>query len=221
MVAIPINTYNGIKDYVIKSTGRYNDPLILDQIDNYITLAQLRLARRLNIHGTQTITTGIVLSENNIIVTPPLFIRSISLLIYDVENFNQPVPLVARTAEYVKMYTPAPTVLGRPKNYSSQYSLNSILVSPTPKVLEGATGYPYELIYHQLTQPLSDSVQQNYFTERLADILILATLVELYISLRTPELQDKYENSLDKKIQEMIGQDQLGKKDRSESSEIN
>lgn len=221
MTSIPINTYDGIKNYCLEITSRSDDQNLIDNIDNFIYLAQISLCRRLNIQGTQKIVEGTILSGNPVLVLPNYYIRTISFTIYDPENRNEPLNLLPRTTEYVQNYDDSFNSTGIPVNYTPQYSIGTFLLSPTPKELTGYTGYPYKLIYHEMYNPLSSSVQQNYFTERLTDALIYSTMIQIYNFLRTPALVSDFTDKLNIEIQFINNEDQIGKTDRTQNSKIN
>jgi len=112
------------------------------------------------------------------IATPPL------------ENRTTILP---RSLEYCNEYWPDRTQTGEPKFYAD-YDYSNWLVVPTPQI-----AYPFEIIYFQQPEYLSETNQTNWLTQYAPDLLLYACLLEsapyLKDDARIAMWQERYDRS--------------------------
>jgi hypothetical protein len=101
--------------------------------------------------------------------------------------------LLPRSREYCGDYWPDRTQAGVPRFYAD-YDYGHFLVVPTPQI-----AYPFELVYFQQPEPLSDTNQTNALTQYAPDLLLFACLLQtapyLKNDARIPIWQDRYDRA--------------------------
>lgn len=204
-----------------KLSARPNDTELIAQMPNFILLAQLGLSRRLNIFGTQKILVGTWPDQQSTLQLPGLYVRSISLTFYDPRYSNEAHVLKYRLNEYAQRVTSTNIIDDIPSDYS-ELDVNNLFVAPKPiSLLPTYPGFGFQLIYHELYQPLSPVNQTNYFTQRLMDALSYASLLQMYIFLKDSYYINLYQDLLDKEIAVITNQDTMNRTDRSSNASIN
>ena len=218
---IPLYTYDGLVDYMTKISARPNDTDLIDQMPNFILLAQLDLSRRLNIFGTQKILIGTWGQGQSTIQLPNLYIRPISLTFYDPRSSNEAHVLTYRLNEYAQSVTSTNEANGIPSDYS-ELDVNTLFVTPTPVDLSpNYDGFGFQFIFHELYQPLSPTNQSNYFTQRLMDVLSYGALLQMYIYLKDSYYINFYKETLAQANQDTLNTDLMNRTDRSANVEVN
>ena len=101
--------------------------------------------------------------------------------------------ILPRSIEYCNEYWPDRTQTGTPKFYAD-YDYTNWLVIPTPQI-----AYPFEILYYQQPEPLSDTNQTNWLTMYARDLLLYASLLEtapyLKNDARIAMWQERYDRS--------------------------
>lgn len=217
---IPLYTYDGLIDYMTAISARPNDTELISQMPNFVLLAQLKLGRRLNIFGTQKILTGILPNNQNTIQLPNLYLRSISLTLFDPRYDNQANILTYRLPEYVMRIQNGSTLRDMPLDYT-EIDVNTLFLAPFPPDLTPYPGFSFQLIFHEIYQALTPTNQTNYLTERMMDLLVDASLKEMYIFLKDSYYIEMYSNNVEKGIAEAMAQDDLNRSDRGSNPDIN
>lgn len=213
-------TFNSISELLITTAARPNDQVLIANIPNYITLGQLDLCRRLNILGTEKIISGQLQSGVNTLQKPTYWIRTVSMTIINPIT-TKIIDLERRNYEYCNMYTASPDTVGEPKFYAEK-DMGTILIAPTPNELTPNTeNYAYELIYHELIEPLTPLVQTNLLSQRYGDLLLNACTVQMFMRLQSFALAQPYSMEYEKGIAAAIQQDQMGITDRGQSLKSN
>jgi len=88
------------------------------------------------------------------------------------QPLNNRTALLPRSLEFCNEYWPDRSEVGTPKYYAD-YNYNNWLIVPTPTIAG-----PYEVVYFQQPEFLSDTNQQNWFTQYSRDLLLYACLLE-------------------------------------------
>lgn len=81
-------------------------------------------------------------------------------------------PLYPRSYEYCNSYWEDRTETDQPKFYAD-YQYQNFLIVPTPDI-----DYPFELVYFQRLEPLSETNPTNWLTDYARDLLLYACLLE-------------------------------------------
>jgi hypothetical protein len=94
------------------------------------------------------------------------------------------------------------------------------MIYPVPLTIDGISGIPFQLIYHELYQPLDENNQQNWMTQRIPDVLFNACMAQAYIYFQTPNLKDDYRKMYLEAVEDLMKQDMLGKQDQAQNAII-
>jgi hypothetical protein len=205
---------------MISTSARPNDAELISQMPNFVLLAQIRIGRRLNIFGTQKILSGVLPNNQNTIQLPNYYIRSISLTFFDPSHDNQVHVMTYRMLEYLMRLQNSSHTRSIPMDYA-EVDVNTLMVAPFPPDLSPLPGLSFQLIFHEIYQPLSPTNQTNYLSERLMDLLLDACLYEMYIWLKDSYYIEKYESNVEKGIQNVLAQDELNRTDRGSNADVN
>jgi hypothetical protein len=116
-----------------------------------------------------------------------------------------------RSYEYCRAFWPDSSQSGVPRYYSD-YDYNHMLIVPTP-----AADYPFEMMYHELPDPLSESVQTNWTTENAPQLLLYASLLETAPFLKNDERLGVWKGLYDSAKQSIETEDARRWGDRSSS----
>lgn len=110
--------------------------------------------------------------------------------------------LLPRGYELSRQYWPDDSKTDNPKYYSD-YDYNHWLLVPTP-----SQNGPFEVIYYEQPMPLSDSNQQNWFTEFAPDALYYGSLIEASIYLKNDDRVATWQGMYDQAVSAMNGEAQ-------------
>lgn len=94
---------------------------------------------------------------------------------------NERTTLYPRSYEFCNDYWPDRTQTGDPKFYAD-YDYGHWFIVPTPTITN-----PFEVVYYQRPEPLSDTNQTNWFTEYAPDLLFYACLLESMVYLKNDQ----------------------------------
>lgn len=212
-----ILTYNTLKEQMIKYPARPNETDYIDNIPFFILLAQTELSRKLNILGLQRTVQGILTPGINIIQKPSTWMANVQFKVYDPLFSDQESILKYRSRSYLSRWTITPNETGMPLFYTD-YDFNNFMIYPAPPVIQNIPGIRFELIFHELYQPLDENNQQNWMTQRIPDVLFNACMAQAYIYFQTPNLKDDYRKMYLEAIEDLKKQDIVGKQDQPENT---
>lgn len=195
--------------------ARPNDTSYIDEIPKMINLAQAEVSAFLNIVGELQTVSGVLLPEVNVIQKPQLWARTNLFTYQNPDNDGEYSEMKPRTQSYCQKFMVTDTWTGYPLWYADLYQYDTYLISPTPQRLVNSTdiGYPYQLKYHTIYEPLSLEHQQNWMTQRIPTILIKACMVQAQFFLQNPLLEKSYRSELYEMMKVIKENDQLGKID--------
>lgn len=212
-----ILTYNTLKEQMIKYPARPNETDYIENIPFFILLAQTELSRKLNILGMQTTVEGLLTPGISIIQKPSTWMANVQFKVFNPLFGNQESILKYRTRSYLSRWTIQPEQEGFPMFYTD-FDFNNFLVYPRPIAIDNTPGIPFQLIYHEIYQPLDENNQQNWMTQRIPDVLFNACMAQAYIYFQTPNLKDDYRKMYLEAVQDLKQQDMIGKQDQSENA---
>lgn len=166
-----------IKDYLER-----NDAALVDSIPLFMMLGQRRIARDLKILGLKVAITSNFIPNESVFAKPTRWLNDSSFNIATGENQQNRTFLLQRSYEWCRLYWPDPTVTGTPKYYASDYNYNFWFVVPTPDF-----SYPYEILYYETPQLISETVSTNFLTGSAPEVFLYATLLETASYLKDDE----------------------------------
>lgn len=207
-------TYDTLVQKLISYAERPSDQAFIDNIPLFILLAQSRISNDLNILGLQKIVTNTMSTGASVVLKPSRWLRTISFTITIPNADHEQKILELRGLEYCQRYSINSTITGLPVYYGD-YDFNSFLISPTPDA-----NYPFQLVYHELLEPLDAVTQQNWITERVPHLLLTACLREAFIFFQSEDRAGFYINDYNECIKSIKNQDNLRLLDRSTNIQV-
>lgn len=199
-------TFTSLKDdlrrYLERGFTEADDPLVYEQLQRLITLAERRLARELKVQGFIRAVTTTVTAGQAVYTKPDRWRDTVSM-------FINKVPVFARSLEYCKSYWPDSVATGTPGFYAD-YDYTRWLIVPTPNASQ-----TMEVIYYEQPQLLDDSTQTNWLTDYAPNALLYAALLEATPFLKNDERIQVWQGMYDRAEQTLNGEDLMKILDRS------
>lgn len=177
-------TYASLQSDIQKYLQR-TDADTIAQIPNFIFLAQHKLTSDLETMGIEDYVNGLFVpgvSGGAVLSKPGRWRRSLTFNYGSMTNNNTRTVLQYRSYEYLINYFPDRTQQG-PPIYYADYGFSNWLVAPTPD-----QAYPYEISMIALPEPLSISVQTNWYTNYVPHLLLYGSLLQAQGFVRNSEM---------------------------------
>lgn len=206
-------TYNSLTAQVLAYMDR-TDQDVVDQVPNFISQAEQRIARESKNIGLEQYVVGNFIVGEPVYQKPARWKRTLTLN-YGVGATNDTrVQMYLRKYEYIRAYTKNPvTETGAPLYYAD-YGYSNFIVCPTPDAT-----YPFELGYLELPEPLSSANQTNWLTNYAPDVLLYATLLEAMPYLKDDDRIQVWQMMYDRGLQSLNSQDDQRLQDRASNAE--
>jgi hypothetical protein len=204
MTAASVMTYDSLVENIQSYLNR-TDVSTLDKIPLFIMLAEQVIASRIKFLGNLTVNTSTMVASDAIIAKPARWHKTVSMNI-TVDGEREPVLL--RKYEYLRNYSPDPSVTGVPKYYAD-YDYTNWLVAPTP-----ALAYNFEVLYYERVQPLDSSNQTNWFTIYAPQALLYGSLLQAMPFLKNDERLPMWQSQYDAIMSVLAEEDKLRIADR-------
>lgn len=180
----------------LKSYLQRTDTLIVNQIPQFINLAQIRIPREMKLLGFRQEVTGLFSGTTlttGIMPKPSDWRKTISFYVGTGTNNNVHTPVFERDYDYIRTIYPDPSVTGIP-NFFGDADYDHWLVQPTP-----SSSLPYKIPYYATLTLLDETTQTNWLTLNAPDLLLYASLLEavpfLKVDERIPIWQGLYTNA--------------------------
>lgn len=192
-----LTTFNGLLVGIAKWTNR-NDTTFITEIPNFINLTQQRIFIDCPTMVSQFYVTGNFTPENNIVAVPSLWGSSLTFSYIDPTS-SEVVVLQYVPLEFIQNFNPTSggispnLVLPR---YYSNYGLNYLIIAPTPLVDNA-----YLLAFDTNSPPLNLSMQSNFLTQQMYDLLFLGTMSYAYAYLENDTQSQKYEGFYQQRVE--------------------
>jgi len=190
-----------VKRYLERGSSAAQDPTFIAQLPSLINFAERRIAQELKIEGFINVVTGNFTIGEPVLSKPDRWRDTVSWAIGTGTGYNTRQQLYTRAYEYLGSYWPDRTATDTPEFYAD-YDSTHWLVAPTPDV-----AYPFEILYYELPQLLSDSVQTNWITEYAPQLLLYATLLEAAPFLKNDERISIWQAMYDRSAATLNGED--------------
>jgi hypothetical protein len=170
------------------------DTNTLNEVPNFIYLAEQRLSRETKNVGFETYATGNFITGLAVYPKPANWRRNITFNYGTGSTNNSRTPIELRSYEYLIRYWPDRTQTAPPQFYCD-YGYSDYLLAPTPDA-----AYPFEFAALTLPTPLAPTNQTNWLTNYAPDVLFNATVLEAMYFLKDDERiavwKEKYQTSL-------------------------
>jgi hypothetical protein len=166
------------------------DPAVVEQIPQFIMLAEFEIAQQLKTLGQLNVVQAVMQPSNPVIAKPARWRETVSMSVA-VNGAYQPVYL--RKYEYLKNYAPSVTTTSTPLYYAD-YDYDNWLVAPTPDI-----AYPFEVLYYERLAPLSSDNQTNWLTQYAPNALLYGSLLQAMPFLKNDArqiFQQKYTETM-------------------------
>jgi len=190
-----------VKRYLERGSSAAQDPVFIAQLPSLINFAERRIAQELKIEGFINVVTGNFTIGEPVLSKPDRWRDTVSWAVGTGTGYNTRQQLYTRAYEYLGLYWPDRTATDTPEFYAD-YDSTHWLVAPTPDV-----EYPFEILYYELPQLLSDSVQTNWITEYAPQLLLYATLLEAAPFLKNDERISIWQAMYDRSAATLNGED--------------
>lgn len=172
------------------------DSLVVNQIPQFVNLAQIRIPREMKLLGFRQEVCGYFngsTQSTGIMQKPSDWRKTIAFYVGTGTLNNTHTPVLDRDYDYIRTVYPDPTQQGVPRFYADA-DYNHWLVQPSPQM-----GYPYKIPYYSTLTLLDSTTQTNWLTINAPDLLLYACLLEavpfLKVDERIPIWQGLYTNA--------------------------
>jgi len=193
-------TYSGLIEQ-IKAYLNRSDTSTVDRIPQFLANGEQKICRESKNIGFAKYIVGNFINGQAVYQKPARWKRTLTFNYGTGQNNNIRNQLSLRTYEYARIYWPDSNVVDFPKYYSD-YGFDNWLVSPTPNV-----GYPFEVGYLELPEPLSINNQQNWLSLYVPDILLYASLLQAMPYVKTDERLPVWEKAYQDGINALNAED--------------
>lgn len=195
-----------LRQYLERGTSV--DPTVFEQLPRLINLAERDLARTLKILGFINVVTGTMAAGNSVYPKPDRWRETVSIN-FGVGTEEVRTPLFPRSYEYCRFYWPDEDLQAQPQFYAD-YDYNNWLFSPTPDV-----AYPFEVLFYELPALLDAVNQTNWSTEYAPNALLHGALLQASRFLKNDERVPLWQQTYDRDVQLLNGEDIQKIMDRS------
>ena len=200
-----VMTYDSLTTDITKYLER-NDTAVVQQIPQFIMLAEFEIAQQIKTLGQQQVVESTMTVGNPIIQKPARWRKTTSMNLTTQSGEIQPIYL--RKYEYLRSYSPNVSSTDTPLYYAD-YNYDNWIVAPTPDF-----AYAFEVLYYERIQPLSSETQTNWLTQNAPNAMLYGTLLQAMPFLKNDQrqiFQQKYTEAM----QVLKQEDQLRVADRS------
>lgn len=201
-------TYTSLTNQILDYLNRHDQDTI-NEVPNFISQAEQRIARESKNLGLEVYVTGTFIPTTSVYPKPARWRRNLTFNYGTGNNNNTRNQVTLRSYEYVRSYWPDSTQTGLPLYYCD-YGFSNFLVCPTP-----AAAYPFELGYLQLPEPLTIDNQTNWITNYAPDLILYASLLEAIPFLKNDERAQIWLEYYKRALDSVNSQDDLRVTDRA------
>ena len=207
-----VMTYNSLVTDITVHSER-SDQKFSDEIPFIISRAENRIAGEARGLGMIRSITDDLAQSLSYVDKPERWRETVSFQIGTGANFATRVVLLQRSYEFLREYWPNAKTTDVPKFYAD-WDFDHWLIAPTPNL-----SYPYEILYHERPQPLTQSVQTNWTTAHAPQLLLYACLIEAQLFLKRDDRLPTFNTEYGRALQQLANEQarRLGG-DRSQTS---
>lgn len=180
-------TYTSLQTTVLSYIKRPNDTASIAMFPTWVALAESRIGRELKFLVNKTVVTASFTPGQAVLIKPSNWRVTFGINYGTQTNDNTRVTLYPLSYEAGRSYWPDDTQTASPKYYAD-YDYSNFLIVPTPD-----QDYPFELSYFGDPPALSETTQTNWYTDNVPELLLYATLLETPAYLKTPDVQQQWQ----------------------------
>lgn len=202
-------TYTTLLSDIQKWAQRSDDEFIAT-IPRFIDMAENILARDAKVLGYERYVISALQANIPAYAKPDRWRRTISIKIGIGVGNNTNKFLFPRDKTFLETYWPTSTETDEPEYYGD-VGYYDILIAPTPNA-----AYPYQWAYYERPEPLSASVQQNWNTKYIYDVLLATCMLQATPYLKDFSIVPQWEKLFNQYIQASSLEDFRRTMDRTE-----
>lgn len=200
-------TYTELVDTIRSYTELDTNVLSTTVVNTFITLAENRILRDIDLDDFKKDATATMTSGNRFLPAPSDLLSQRYMM---VSVSGDQIMLDLRDVSFMKEYWPDYTDTGVPKYYAV-WDDNTFYIAPTPD-----SNYTVQLGYIYRPTQLSSSNTETWVSKNAPEALLYACLIQAYSFTKGPlEMLQYYENSYQQAIQ-ALGIEQQGRRRRDE-----
>lgn len=162
-----------VTNYLERGSSPVTDQDVYAQIPRLVNLAERNIMQSLTLLGTLEVlvnSAGLAAGVS-VIAKPDRWRQTASMWFGAGSDNNTRTPLYARAYEWCRSYWPDATQTGTPLYYAD-YGYQKVLIVPTPDAT-----YPLEWNAYLQPEYLSESNQENFFSQYVPVLLLYETLL--------------------------------------------
>ena len=168
---VAITDYNTLVQ-AVKDLAEDDSDEFVSYIDTAISLAEDKLLKELELPELIFRETG-TLSISDKTVSKPVGYKLMKSFTINISG-NVKTKLKRRTYTFLEDYWPDDSAVAEPKYYSD-YDSTNFIIAPTPN-----NSYTYNMVFVKAPTKLSSSNLTNYFTDKCANVLFAAVMLEMF-----------------------------------------
>lgn len=202
-------TYSSLLADLENYLQRY-DNLIINQLPQFVMLAQQRIPREMKILGFRQEVTGTLTGDvltSGLMPKPSDWRKTIAFYVGTGTTNNIHTPVFERDYDYIRSIYPNPDFTGTPRFYGDA-DWNHWLIQPTPD-----QAYPFKIPYYSTLTYLDDTTQTNWLTVNSPDLLLYASLLEAAPFIKVDERIQVWQGYYNAAKQALMNQEMEGKYD--------
>lgn len=174
-----VMTYASLIADALIYSERINDAGLTAQLPRLLMLAENRVATDFKTEGSELVVADVFVVGNPVIDKPAFWRDTISLQAK--RSNGKRFPILPRAYEYCVGYWPDRAQTDTPRFYAD-YDFDHFFLAPTP-----SEPLEFELKYHALRDPLSETEQTNWLTANAPQLLFYALMLEVQTFLKNDE----------------------------------
>lgn len=181
-------------------------------IPSFINLAEQRIVRDTKSLVIENVVTDSFTNTVAVYAKPTNWVRTLSFNYGSGTGNNEATQLILHDYEYIKQYWPnrTLTLATKPPKFYADYDFNHFIIAPTPNA-----NYPFELIYLQQPQYLTQQNQTNIISINASDLLFYASMINAMRYLMRDERIPVWEQPYMQALAAFNGQDDMRVTDRA------
>lgn len=195
-------TYDNLQERVINYTTRVGDASFATNLPMLIAFAEKRCAREIKALGYKKFVTSNFQVGVPIYDKPARWRETVTINFGTQDDDNTRTTLSPRAYDFCRSYWPDDSQTGQPLYYADTI-YDAFLIAPTPDL-----AYPFELVYYEQVEPLSDENQTNWLTEQAPDLVMYATLMEACGYLKTNDNLQKWTGAYETAKMSLLSEDE-------------
>ena len=175
------------------------DTYFVNQIPRFILLCENKIARGVRNLGFILPVTGNFPVANPTFAKPARWRQTVSMNYTNAAGKR--VFIYPRSYDFCRQYG-ADQGANAPPAYYADYDYEHYFIAPTPDA-----GYAFEILFHQLPQPLDSTNQTNWTTQYAPQLILYGCLVEAMTFLKNVDKMQEWKALYDAEVSGLAGEE--------------